>query len=309
MGDEGAYLFLSLLIFSRRCTEDFLFVVGKNVHCSPHRSSLEPYYPGSAVRSGPLSEKDSPPSSSSPSSPLRQQQPFVFQASSVFLPSFWLFCLVSLDFSHFQARETWSSWHSVLLKSFAYGKDKTHFPKAGNSIFPSCSLTLSFNEEIPLSDEFRCSWHILTFFIWTWLLLRLFMQPQHLSGPIIANLLFHPRGAAGLLKLWTQACVMSPVCGSGLIVSLSCRSPLGCLFAPHIKRYFLSEDCFWHWLRIYYQTHIWSLVVLLKYIGISFLCSRFNTPACPDNKCDKQLKCCITACLLSNLPFMETKTL
>lgn len=117
------------------CTEDFFSSIGKNVHCSPHTSSLEPYYPGPVVRSGPLSEKDSPPSSSSPSSPLRQSQPFGFQASSVFLPSFCLFCLVSLDFSHFPARETWSSGRSLLLKSFAYGKDKPHLPSAGNSIF------------------------------------------------------------------------------------------------------------------------------------------------------------------------------
>lgn len=111
--------------------------IGKNAHCSPHTRGLEPYYPGSAVRSGSLSEEDSPPSSSSPSSPLRQPQPFASQASSVFLPSFRLFCLVSMDFSHFQARETWSSCRSVLLKSFAYGKEKWHFPSAGNSIF-SC---------------------------------------------------------------------------------------------------------------------------------------------------------------------------
>lgn len=135
----------------------FLSPIGKNAHCSPRTSSQEPFYPGSTVRSGPLSEEDSPPSSSSPSLPLRQLQPFAFQASSVFLPSFCLFCLVSLDFSHFPARETWPSCHSVLLKSFAYGKDKTHSPSAGNSIFPVYSLTLRFNEEIPLSDEFRCS--------------------------------------------------------------------------------------------------------------------------------------------------------
>lgn len=127
------------------------------MHCSPHTSSLEPCCPGSAVRSGPLSEEDSPPSSSSPSSPLRQPQPFGFQASSVFLPSFCLLCLDSLDFSYFPARETWSSCCSLLLKSFAYGKDRTHFPSAGNSIFPDYSLTYSFNDFISFYSDCLCS--------------------------------------------------------------------------------------------------------------------------------------------------------